>query len=127
MREMHFWLHNHPLGRQRGWVLAVGVDWSLELYCKTREAPKQKAPAGFIPLQQIALWIQAIDSSKTLECSAASSTPPPGTAHAAYQARRCDVLPAQELPVPSTKQHNAGGISPPNGGVNSKPILAPVP
>lgn len=76
MREMHFWLHNHPLGRQRGRVLAVGVDWSLELYCKTREAPKQKAPAGFIPLQQIALRIQAIDSSKTLECSAASSTPP---------------------------------------------------
>lgn len=36
MGEMHFRLDDHPLGRQWGRVLTVGVDWTLELYCKNR-------------------------------------------------------------------------------------------
>lgn len=43
MREVHFWLYDHPLGRQRGRVLAVGVDWSLELYCNTQQLVRKSS------------------------------------------------------------------------------------
>lgn len=46
MREVHFWLDDHPLGRQWGGVLAVGVDWSLELYCNTQQLLR-KSSTGF--------------------------------------------------------------------------------
>lgn len=43
MREVHFWLYDHPLGRQWGWALTVGVDWSLELYCNTQQLVRKSS------------------------------------------------------------------------------------
>lgn len=69
MREVHFWLYDHPLGRQRGRVLAVGVDWSLELYCNTQQLVRK--------------------SSTEFYSTAARHTRPPGSYRDRTQTQRC--------------------------------------
>lgn len=105
MREVHFWLHDHPLGRQRGRVLTVGVDWSLELYCNTEQSVR-KPPPRFVLLQHHRSKPPTVTA---LECSAGSSTPS-RTAHSPPSSQMLRA-PTAELPIPFTMQ-NAQGISP---------------
>lgn len=97
MREMHFWLHDHPLGRQRGRVLTVGVDWSLELYCNTEQSVR-KIPTRFCSTAAD----HTADPShlQLLHLNAVLQAPLLPEQHTAHPAHRCCMLPQQSFLFP---------------------------